>query len=1064
MIACAVLVTGFTILVDSPAGASCVATTCTIANANDVINAITTADGDPSHSYTFNVSNNVALGAGNILPAVTINAGSTLTINGGGFTISAGTGANAQEGLFIYTGAVTVSSLTMSGFTVTGGTGGVGSGGGGAGLGAALFVATGASLTLDNVVLSSNASSGGAGSSTSCCSGGGGGLNGGNGGSDLATSGAGGGGIGPGANGGNAHSNGSSGSLGLPGSGGAGGNGAGSINQAAGTGGSSAGGGGGGASGATSTAGSGGGGGVNGVSASAGATSPGGAGGFGGGGGGGGSTAAGGAGGFGGGGGGGGGSGGARDGGAGGFGGGGGAGMNGGAGGAGGFGGGVGGTGDTSGVVGGGGGLGAGGAVFVESGGSLSVNGSLTVNGNTVTGGTGGTTTSSNSGHTSGGSGSGFGSGIFFDGTGSATFNATQNEVISNVIGDEEGNGGTGGYATNAWSIVKTGTGTLEYAATNTYTGSTTVAAGTLQLDTSFHLPSPVTLDTGSTLIDNGTLDTSPTITGGEVEGDGSITGSLTMASSSTLSPGAGTTSPSPATFAVSGALTVPSGSTYAPVLGSTTADDVTAGSTATVAGTLSPVLTSALSLNQVFSVVGATGGVSGTFSNAPAGTVLSAAFNGVTYHLAVTYSSNAVQLTVVGPPSTPAAPTSSSVGSGTVTLSWVPPASNGEAITNYNVEVSTTAGGTYTNAASCTNLGAVVTCTVTGLTGGQGYYFEVDATNSQGASSYSPPGGPFTPTAGPPSAPSAPTSPATGDGQVTLAWTTPTTNGAPITGYNVELSTSPNGPFTNATGCTALGVVQTCTASGLVDGTGYYFEVAALSASGTGSYSGPGGPFTPPAGASSAPAATNVTVAYVPTGTGIGVATVSWSVQAGTSATYVVVGSPGGRSCTTTGSSCSIAGLDLGIRYTFSVTSSASGKASVATSVLAPTPLLIPSTEATVLKPTAVPVVVTCLQAECIGIANVTVARRVYKAGRQVGWRHVVLAKANVSLAVGQKTTISLRDTSIGSVILPSQTAYYLRHAPRYRLTLTVTLLGDSTTHIPTYIKKARTSAKTVA
>jgi hypothetical protein len=96
--------------------------------------------------------------------------------------------------------------------------------------------------------------------------------------------------------------------------------------------------------------------------------------------------------------------------------------------------------------------------------------------------------------------------------------------------------------------------------------------------------------------------------------------------------------------------------------------------------------------------------------------------------------------------PNTPAAPTSSGVGNGTVTLHWVAPSTNGSAITGYNVVVSTSAAGTYANATGCTSLGVVLTCTATGLTNGTGYYFEVQAQSAAGNSSYSPDGGPFTP------------------------------------------------------------------------------------------------------------------------------------------------------------------------------------------------------------------------------------------------------------------------------------------------------------------------------
>lgn len=137
-------------------------------------------------------------------------------------------------------------------------------------------------------------------------------------------------------------------------------------------------------------------------------------------------------------------------------------------------------------------------------------------------------------------------------------------------------------------------------------------------------------------------------------------------------------------------------------------------------------------------------------------------------------------------------------------------------------------------------------------------------------------------------------------------------------------------------------------------------------------------------------------------------------------------------------------------------MTSSLGGASSTGTEVVAPTPVLVPSSTATVLGPNSVPVVVTCQQAQCIGVANVTVARRVFKNGKQVGWRHLDLGRASLSLMAGEKVTLKLLETSLGKSLLPEQTAFYLRRSPRYRLTLTVNLLGEATTHIATYIRSA--------
>ena len=365
-----------------------------------------------------------------------------------------------SAGCSSYSGVVSVSDLTIQNARAKGGGGGPG-GGGGAGLGGALFVATGAKVTVSNVQLSTNTAAGGNGGGSGFFGGGGGGGMG-----SASTGGSGnfggggGGGLGSGAFGGLGGRAGGSGIVlnAAPGGSGSG------VFAPGGAGGANGGGGGGGGLFFGPPAlygGGGGGGGIGGIGGGGGGG--GGPGGFGGGGGGGGKViccraqGAGGAGGSGGGGGGG------SDGlpgGAGGFAGGGGNDR------VGGFGAGGGGS------NGGGSGGGMGGAVFVMQGGTLELTGPLSVNGNSVAGGTAGVT---------GGNGSAFGAGFFLQGNGSLAFNpgASQTQTVSNAIADQTGSGGTGANV-GSWSILKNGAGTLNLGAANTYTGGTTVLGGTL--------------------------------------------------------------------------------------------------------------------------------------------------------------------------------------------------------------------------------------------------------------------------------------------------------------------------------------------------------------------------------------------------------------------------------------------------------------------------------------------------------------------------------------------------------------------------------------------------------
>jgi hypothetical protein len=118
----------------------------------------------------------------------------------------------------------------------------------------------------------------------------------------------------------------------------------------------------------------------------------------------------------------------------------------------------------------GGGGLGAGGAIFVADGGQLTVDGGL-INGGTVTGGA--------AGGPDAGPGSAYGSGIFIDGdtTVSLATPTGTTLTISNVIADEQGSGGIG-----KGTLAIGAGGTIDLAATNTFTGGVVIKGGTLEL------------------------------------------------------------------------------------------------------------------------------------------------------------------------------------------------------------------------------------------------------------------------------------------------------------------------------------------------------------------------------------------------------------------------------------------------------------------------------------------------------------------------------------------------------------------------------------------------------
>jgi PKD repeat protein len=101
---------------------------------------------------------------------------------------------------------------------------------------------------------------------------------------------------------------------------------------------------------------------------------------------------------------------------------------------------------------------------------------------------------------------------------------------------------------------------------------------------------------------------------------------------------------------------------------------------------------------------------------------------------------SAASSVTITGSPiagTAPGAPTglTASGGTGQVSLSWTPPASNGGVnITSYRVYRGASSGGeTLVTSGGCSGLGAVTSCTDTGLTNGQAYFYKVAAVNAIG-------------------------------------------------------------------------------------------------------------------------------------------------------------------------------------------------------------------------------------------------------------------------------------------------------------------------------------------
>jgi autotransporter-associated beta strand protein len=147
-------------------------------------------------------------------------------------------------------------------------------------------------------------------------------------------------------------------------------------------------------------------------------------------------------------------------------------------------------------------------------------------------------------------------------------------------------------------ALTKTGTGTLTLTNTNTYTGATTVNGGTLVVDGSTALSSLTTVNAGATLAGSGTV------------GNTAIAGG-------TLAPGsAGGSIFGPLT--VQGSLSFTTASTYMIQVSPANAGRTNVTGTATLGGaTVNAVFAPGSYVNKQYTIVNATGGVSGTFNPA---------------------------------------------------------------------------------------------------------------------------------------------------------------------------------------------------------------------------------------------------------------------------------------------------------------------------------------------------------------------------------------------------------------------------------------------------------------
>jgi hypothetical protein len=227
----------------------------------------------------------------------------------------------------------------------------------------------------------------------------------------------------------------------------------------------------------------------------------------------------------------------------------------------------------------------------------------------------------------------------------------------------------------------------------------------------------------------------------------------------------------------------------------------------------------------------------------------------------------------------------------------------------------------------------------VPGLVNGTAYVLQVAATNAGGTGPYSDSSASVTPQP----VPNAPTG-LTGtpsDSQVSLSWSAPASNGATITDYVVQASTT--GGASWAVVYDGVSTSTSATITGLTNGTAHIFRVAAVGVSGIGAYSTDSASITPslppsaPTGVSGVAGNLSVSLSWTPqanNGNSITDYVIQYSNDSGSTWTTFSDG-------TSTATTATVTGLTNGTAYVFRVAAvSAAGQGDYSSASAAVTPV----------------------------------------------------------------------------------------------------------------------------
>ena len=282
---------------------------------------------------------------------------------------------------------------------------------------------------------------------------------------------------------------------------------------------------------------------------------------------------------------------------------------------------------------------------------------------------------------------------------------------------------------------------------------------------------------------------------------------------------------------------------------------------------------------------------------------------NGVDHYIQITATNNMYGTSNVwsqGPwrpcCSVPTAPASVAAVAGdtSASVSWTPPANAAKAVGPFSYRVVSEPAAVECNTAE-------LSCGFQGLVNGTTYTFVVTASTGYGTSP-----GARSQAVMPKGLPGAPTNVVgyLGErGRVDVTWIGPASTGG-VTVVEYVATASPGGA-----NCVSAGGIS-CTIAGLTNGQDYTFTVAARNEVGWGPVSEPSAVARLIAGPGK-PGTVKISVTR-------GTATVAWKPPVSTGGLsvtkYLVKASPGGRSCSTTKTTCRVTGLTDGGTFTFSV------------------------------------------------------------------------------------------------------------------------------------------------